>query len=692
MRKFVRFFAAFVLLIASIGYLHANDQINFPIKKLVQEPQHQVVTDRILTRMSQSHYVPFTLNQAESEQIFDNYVDSLDPKRVLFLSSDLNGFSQERMHLTDELKSGKLKTAYELHHLLQLRFQQQNRYFLDLLKSPLSLDGNDSIQINREKLPRPNNAYEQQILWYNLVKNDVINLMLSGKDWSQTQDILAKRYQRQFRQFARMSSEDVYNLFINAFMATLDPHTSYLSPKDTEDFVTQMNLSMEGIGATLTVDGDYVSIVSLVPNGPADKSKQLLVGDRIVAIAQEGKPLVDVVGWPLDEVVTLIKGPRGSKVRLEVISKKKGPNKIITLVRDKIELEDAKVKQEIKQVDGRKVAVLSVPSFYLGVTKDTKRHLRTLLSDREVEGVVVDLRMNGGGALIEAIGLSDLFLPSSAFPVVQVKSSDGKIRIYTKDNTQSEEVNLLDYLVGKKNSKFYFDKPMVILVDKLSVSASEIFAAVMQDSGRAVVVGETTFGKGTVQDSVSLERIYDEYLRPEWKKLGSLRYTTQKFYRISGGSTQLKGVVPDLIMTPIRPELSELGERLEKNALPWDKIPMANYKKVNHMERYLSRLEREHNRRLAKNSDYQFVLSYYEQYVENRDKQRTLSLNLTQREKEMKADEGLVLSYVNNKLAADGKAPVTSLNKLPKEYQLPDIYLDEATRVTLDLADLLTKK
>jgi len=655
---------------------------------LQQDVHHATAIKRIVDRLSQSHYVSFTLNDRFSKKIFDQYVEQLDPNKTLFLETDIAQFNDKKTKLDDELKSANLDTAYALFRLLQARHKEQSEYFILLLDEPMSLNGNDIIQLERKLLPRPKTETEQRILWYSLVKNDVINLTLAGKKWSEIQKILKNRYLVDQRQFALSNSEDVFNLFINSFMAVLDPHTNYLSPIDTANFASMMSLSLEGIGATLVSNDGYVEIVSLVANGPAEKSKQLSVGDRIVAVGEnDKKPMVDIIGWRLDDAIALIKGPKNSKVRLKVLPKNNESIKIITLTRERIKFEDSKAKTEIRTVNNQKVAILTIPSFYIGVSDDTETLLRKL-DKQEVSGLVVDLRMNPGGSLLEAVYLSDLFLSQIGSPVVQVKSSDGRVKAYNRNNIGDSEFDLGSLLFGQNRQKYFFNKPMVVLVNRLSVSASEIFAAAMQDYGRAMIVGETTFGKGTVQDSVSITRVYDDLLHPNWEPFGSIRYTTQKFYRVSGGGTQLEGVTPDLIMSSFNQGLSEVGEKFENNALIWDKIKSVKYEKFYDFKLILPQLTARHEQRLKDSADYQFIQKYIEHYQLTKMDRRTLSLNLAQRKKEAGSDEKMVLDYVNYQLTKSGKKTISSLHDLAKSYQLPDTYADEAILIVLDLVEL----
>lgn len=503
MNKFFRVSAIALALFAGASFAADNVAYNInQLPQLRQEPQHATVSERVTSRFTRSHYRQFDLNDDFSKKIFARYLNMLDYNHNVLLASDVAQFKDRETALDDELKSGQLDTAYALFNLAQKRRFERYEYALSLLKSPMTFDGNDTIDVDRSKSPWPTSTEELNKLWAAKVKYDELNLKLAGKDWPEIQKILTKRYQFAIKRLTQSKSEDVFQLFMNAFAHEIDPHTNYLSPRNTEQFNTEMSLSLEGIGAVLQqTEDDYTQINSMVAGGPAAKSKSLKVGDRIVGVGQPGKPMVDVIGWRLDDVVELIKGPKGSKVRLEILPAGKGTKtRTITLTRERIRLEDRAVKMSVKTVDGKKVGVLDIPGFYVGLTDDVKVQLQKL-EKQNVSSVIIDLRSNGGGALTEAVSLSGLFIPSG--PVVQVRDNNGKIR----EDADTDGV-------------VYYKGPLVVLVDRFSASASEIFAAAMQDYDRALIVGEPTFGKGTVQQYRSVNRIYDQMLRPEWPELG----------------------------------------------------------------------------------------------------------------------------------------------------------------------------
>ncbi|PZL97848.1 carboxy terminal-processing peptidase [Pantoea graminicola] len=638
------------------------------IPQLHEDPQDPTVSERVTSRFTRSHYRQFDLDQNFSAKIFDRYLNMLDYSHNVLLASDVAQFASKKGTVGDELRSGKLDLFYDLYNLAQKRRFERYQYALTVLARPMNFSGNDTIDIDRAKAPWPKDEAELNALWDAKVKYDQLSLKLAGKDDKEIRDVLTKRYNFAIRRLAQSNGEDVFQLVMNAFAREIDPHTSYLSPRNTEQFNTEMSLSLEGIGAVLQMDDDYTVINSMVAGGPAAKSKAITVGDRIVGVGQPGKPMEDVIGWRLDDVVAKIKGPKGSKVRLEILPAGKGTKtRTVTLTREKIRLEDRAVKMSVKNVGKQKVGVLDIPGFYVGLTDDVKVQLQKL-QKQNVDSVVIDLRTNGGGALTEAVSLSGLFIPSG--PVVQVRDNNGRVR----EDSDNDGV-------------VYYKGPLVVLVDRFSASASEIFAAAMQDYGRAVIVGEPTFGKGTVQQYRSLNRIYDQMLRPEWPALGSVSYTIQKFYRINGGSTQRKGVTPDLLM-PTGVEAAETGEKFEDNALPWDSIKAATYVKTGDIKPLVAQLTKQHAERIAQDREFQYIMKDIARFNAMKDKRNIVSLNLAQREKENREDDASRLERINARYQAEGKKPMKNLDELPKDYKEPDPYLDETVKIANDLAQL----
>ena len=638
------------------------------LPQLQQERQHAIISERVVSRFIRSHYRQFDLDENFSSKIFDRYLNLLDYSHNVFLQSDIDKFASEKSKVGQQLETGHLNELYAIFNLAQQRRYERFQYALSRLNMPLDFANNDVIEVDRSKAPWPKNVEELNKLWDAKVKFDWLNLKLSGKNDKEIKPILTKRYNFALKRLAQTQSEDVFQLIMNAFAREIDPHTNYLSPRNTEQFNSEMSLSLEGIGAVLRQDEDYIIINSMVAGGPAAKSKLLKVCDKIIGVGQVGKSMTDVVGWRLDDVVALIKGPKGSKVRLEVISDSKGAKPhTVTLIREHIRLEDRAVKLTIKNVGKQKVGVLDIPGFYVGLTNDVKTQLQKMAKSHVV-ALVIDLRGNGGGALTEAVSLSGLFIPSG--PIVQVRDNNGKIR----QDVDDDDV-------------VYYKGPLTVLIDRFSASASEIFAAAMQDYGRALIVGEPSFGKGTVQQYHPLSRVYDHMLRPDWPALGSVQYTIQKFYRINGGSTQRKGVTPDIIM-PTGIDPAETGESFEDNALPWDSIAPASYSVIGNISQYVANLIAHYKERIAKNPEFKYIEEDIARYRAMKANKNIISLNYVKREKENKEVDTIKLHRINERFARQGKAPLKTIDDLPKNYELPDPYLDETVRIAVDLADL----
>lgn len=634
---------------------------------LEQESQHAVAAKRISTLFTRAHYKPVVLDDSLSAMIFDRYLDALDPGRNLFLAADVAKLEGFRNGFDEALEKGDLSAAYDIYRLSLARRVERFHYALSLLETPFDFEQpGDVFYYDREDAPWPRDLDELNELWRQRVKYDALNLKLAGKDWQGIKDVLSKRYERAIKRLQQTQSEDVFQTVMNSFARSIEAHTSYLSPRNAERFQMEMNLSFEGIGAVLQIEDDYTVIRSIVPGGPADLSKQVKPEDKIVGVAQDGEEFVDVVGWRLDEVVELIKGPKGSTVHLQVLkgSAESAMPQVVSLVRDKIKLEDraAKSKVYVPQSGphkGEKLGVITIPSFYNNLHQDVKTELEKL-KEQKVQGIIIDLRGNGGGALTEATLLTGLFIDKG--PVVQIRDSAGRIR----------EEKDVDGLV-------FYEGPLTVMVDRYSASASEIFAAAMQDYGRALIVGEQTFGKGTVQQHRGLGRIYDLFDNP----LGSVQFTIAKFYRINGGSTQHKGVVPDILFpSPVDPQ--EWGESREDNALPWDSIARASYATFGDTSDVVQQVNRQHEARIASNPEFAYLQEDIQEYKARKD-EKTLSLVESERRKEKKEQEAKALARANERLARMGLETVSSLDDLPDVLDEIDPFLDEAAAITFDM-------
>ncbi|MDN3612813.1 carboxy terminal-processing peptidase [Vibrio gallaecicus] len=627
---------------------------------LAPEVQHETASKRVTSRFTRSHYKHFNLNDDFSKAIFNRYVEMLDYNRNIFTQADMDSLEPLSIQLDEQLKSGNNQVAFDVYNLsMQKRFERF-QFALSLLDTEIKFDVDESIELDRSEAAWPANTKEVNELWRKRVKYDALNLKLTGKEWPEIQEVLEKRYNNAMKRITQSRNEDAFQLYMNAFSREVDPHTSYLSPRNAEQFQSEMNLSLEGIGAVLQMTDDYTVIRSLVAGGPASSSKQLGEGDRIVGVGQDGEEVVDVIGWRLDDVVQLIKGPKGTKVKLQILPDgKDAKSHVVTIVRDKIRLEDRAVKSEVIEKDGRKIGVLEVPSFYVGLSKDTDK-LITELKKTGVDGIIVDLRNNGGGALTEATALSGLFIEEG--PVVQVRDSYGRVKV--NSDTDGE---------------ISYQGPLTVLVNRYSASASEIFAAALQDYGRAIILGENSFGKGTVQQHRSLNHIYDLFD----KELGYVQYTIQKFYRINGGSTQNKGVIPDIAYpTPVDP--AETGESVEDNALPWDSIDKAKYQVLQRNESEIAKLTKAHELRISGDMEFGFIEADIAKFKADKDDNQ-LSLNEKVRKQESDDAETLRLERINLRQKANKLDAFASLDDVPKDYEVPDAYLDESVSIMVDM-------
>ena len=627
--------------------------------------QHSISTKRVTARLTQSHYEKFKLDDEFASKIFNRYIDFLDPAHNTFLQSDVEEMrAKYGTKLDGQLYAGELGAAFDMYDLMTKRRYERYKYALSLLDKEPDLKANDQIEVERDKAPFPKTTAEADKLWEERVKNDIINLYLKEKKWPEIKKTLVKRYDLAIKRLTQIKADDILQTYLNAFAREIDPHTSYLSPRAAKAFQESMNLSLEGIGATLSMEDDITSIRSLVPGAPAARSKKISVGDKIVGVGQGEKgEIEDVIGWRLDDVVDKIKGKKGSIVRLEIEPEKGGKTKIISLTRDKVRIEDSAAKLSMDKVDGKNIAVIKIPSFYIGLTSDV-RTLLAQMKEKKADALIIDLRENGGGSLTEVIELSGLFIKEG--PVVQVRDAFNRIKVHEDPEAD----------------KSIYDGKLMVMVNRHSASASEIFAAAMQDYNRAIIVGQQTFGKGTVQQSRSLNFVYDLDKDP----LGYIQYTIQKFYRINGGSTQLKGVNADIKFPEII-NAAKTGESFEDNALPWDKIPAASYQEAGHARDAVETLTQKHEERVAKNPEF-IVVNEDIAIRKDRDERKFMSLNLAERKKENKTDEDRRLKNLNERFKREGKKPLKDIDALPKDYEAPDFYLKETEQMMVDWLEI----
>ncbi|PKH91339.1 MULTISPECIES: carboxy terminal-processing peptidase [unclassified Pseudoalteromonas] len=634
------------------------------LPQLKQESQHGTASKRVASLFARSHYTPVRFNDELSSKVYDRYIESLDFNKSVFLASDIASFEQYRDDFDNAITTGKLDFTFDIFNLSLKRRFERYEYSLTLLEKEMTFDKEDEYFFDREDSAWPVSQAELDEIWRERVKYDALRLKMTGKDWEGIKEVLTKRYKNAEKRLVQSNSEDAFQIVMNSLARSIEAHTSYLSPRRAEQFKMDMDLELEGIGAVLSPDEDYTVIRSLVPGGPADKTDQIKADDRIIGVAQDGEEFVDVIGWRLDDVVDLIKGPKGTKVRLQYLKgvDAHGAPKVVEITRDKIRLEDRAAKSEVFEAKysdlTSKVGVIEIPGFYNNLSKDVKAELAKL-KEEKVDGIIIDLRQNGGGSLYEATQLSGLFFDQG--PVVQ---------IHTLNNRIEEQKD--------RDGITYYDGPLTVLVDRYSASASEIFAAAMQDYGRAVIIGEQTFGKGTVQQHKGLGRAYDLYDNA----LGSVQYTIAKFYRINGGSTQHKGVIPD-ISFPSAIDPAEWGESKQDNALPWDSIVKAKYKKLGNLTPIITYLEKQHEVRIKSEPEFGYVFNDITLYNEEKDR-KTISLVEATRIKEKDEGEARALVRTNERLKRLGKDPVENLDDLPEVIEELDPFLEEAALITQD--------
>ncbi len=678
-----RWWFAWVLLAALA--LPANAANDAPVPGVLETtPRHRQVAQLTTNFAERAHYSKLAIDDRLSEQILKTYLDSLDANRQYFLEADVVYFSRYRHGLDDVLRTGSMEPIFDIFRLYRLRAQQNLTWALSLLQNEPDFTAKEDFVFDREKLPWIATPAEMQDYWRRRVKNDALSLLMANKTWPEAAEVLRKRYERVLKRINELDSDDVVETFLNSFARTLDPHSSYLSPRQSEEYRIQMSLSYQGIGASLQLNDDLVTVLNIIPGGPAAIDGRLKANDRITAVGQGGSgEMVDVVGWQLDDVVQLIRGPQGTEVRLQVLPADAlpgGTEQVIKLARDKIKLEEQAAKGEVLDIKrgdrSAKIGVVSVPSFYqdydarsrgdedyVSTTRDVRRILGELQS-QNVQGIIIDLRGNGGGHLSEATALTGLFIDTG--PVVQLKDTNGRVEI-----------------LDDPEPAVAYGGPLVVLVDRFSASASEIFTAAIQDYRRGIVIGQQTFGKGTVQNLYPL----DQYSRkPVEPGLGQLTLTIGKYYRVTGGSTQNKGVLPDIAL-PSALDPQRIGESSRAGALPWDRIEATRYKASNPLDSAIAYLTQNETQRMQADPDVKYLMSDIEAIAAIRS-QTTVSLNLKDRIAERERQKAEQLQRENARRAAAGLAPVESLEKLKPEDQ-PDVLLNQAAQVLTDFIGLI---
>ncbi|BES71919.1 carboxy terminal-processing peptidase [Marinobacter nanhaiticus D15-8W] len=614
-----------------------------PVSPTIDQARANILISR---QLQFTHFMDQRIDSELSKRVFDAYLDQLDSQRMYFLQSDIDRFSPWRTKLDSALKTGQLDPAFQIYNLYQKRVIERLDHALELVNDGIDefeFDSEDRLQLDRAEEPWASDKEALDAIWRRRIKNAILAQRLNGKDDEEIVTSLTRRYESQRTRALQARSEDAFQSYMNAFAGLWDPHTSYFSPRTSENFNINMSLSLEGIGAVLQSDNEYTKVVRLVPGGPASKQGQLKPADRIVGVAQgKDEEFTNVVGWRLDEVVDLIRGPRESVVRLEVIPASASDETVtrtIAITRDEVKLEEQSAQSDMIELERNgkpyKVGVIDIPTFYADFQamqagdpnyKSTTRDVRKLIDNLKgngMEGLVIDLRNNGGGALQEASDLVGLFIDEG--PTVQIRNADNDVSVLTDEDPSVA-----------------YSGPLVVLVNRMSASASEIFAGAIQDYGRGLVVGSQTFGKGTVQAVRPLNH-------------GQLKITQSKFYRVSGGSTQHKGVIPDITI-PTRINKEEIGEDALDGALPWDQIEAVPHARYFDFSGVIDELRRRHEDRFAESPEFQLLEEEIELLNTQRDRE-WVSLNYGERETYQEQLESRQLHIANARRQLEGKEP-----------------------------------
>jgi carboxyl-terminal processing protease len=668
---------ALLLVIAGSEQAPASTSL-LPPGSIAPTSRQRDVARRVGQMLEQMHFSGARLDDKLSAVAFERYLDTLDGQRSSLLAADVADFAPYQLRFDDMARTGDVDPAFAIFARFQQRNRERWKHAITLLEQEPDWSQNEYFEFDREKAPWPKSVEELNELWRKRVKNDALSLMLAGKNWQETSDILRKRYERTLKRVDQVSADDVFESIMNAFARSYDPHSSYFSPRNSEEYRIQMSLNYDGIGASLQLIDDYVTVMNVLEGGPAAISGSLQANDRITGVGQGGEgPITDVIGWRLDDVVQLIRGKAGTQVRLQVLPAGAAPGtpeKQLAFTRNKVSLEGQAAKKEVRTItrDNRtiKVGVINVPGFYRDVDaqnrgerefRSTTRDVRRLLDElkaEKVDGVVVDLRGNGGGYLPEATALTGLFVDKG--PVVQLKITTGELEV--QDDPEPGVA---------------YAGPLAVLVDRFSASASEIFAGAIQDYRRGVVLGQRTFGKGTVQNLMSIER---------WSQRptsGQITVTIGKFYRVTGESTQHRGVEPDVpLPSPIDAE--EIGESALDNALPWDRIAGVPFRADAGLQRTsIAGLALEERTRADRDPNYKWLVSDLAAIDVIR-KQRTVSLNLEQRRAERDRLDRERLARENTRRAAKQLPALKTVEEL-ENSDPPDSVLEQSAEIMSDM-------
>ena len=674
------------LFFASTAIFSVNaDVINIEESELTMNAELKKDIQQTLGYLRYQHYLPAEINDDYSSRMLDGYLKILDPNKIYFTKADIDKFDVYRFKLDDLLKKRDAEVAFDIFKVFRHRIEERTKTIMTLIESDFDFEVDESINIDRDTYTWAKSDAEVNDTLRKRIKNDTLLQLMADTPIEEIRENLTRRYQRQKDTIFQLKTDEVFEWFMNSFARELGPHTQYMSHATTENFNISMSLSLEGIGAALQTEEDHTVINRIIKGGPAEKSGAIKPEDKIVGVSQDGEKMINVIGWRLMDVVRMIRGKKGTKVNLQVIPADSAPGsapEIITLTRDVIELEDQAAKMTSIDVphgkDNKTFSVISIPSFYsnqgrateeakyTATTHDVRLLIEQMQKEGKSDGLVIDLRGNGGGFLNEAIGLTGLFIEKG--PVVQVIPSNRKTEVL-KD----------------RDSSVAYDGPLVVLIDRYSASASEIFAAAMQDYGRATIIGERSFGKGTVQRVVPLR---GHFQRDSSSHNSQVKFTNAQFFRVNGGSTQHKGVTPDIVLNS-GAEDTEFGERAYDNALPWSETKSAKYASKSISSSMVKSLTKDHVERSNQSPAFTFLRQNSERVAKNKDI-KTLSLNLKDRQAERDRLEDESLSQLNAYRKALGLEAVTSETR--KDNPLPDedehwnkVYQEEAANILHDL-------
>lgn len=646
---------------------------------LKPDAQQSLIAKEVSTLISNYNYKKVPLDDSLSGVIFDNYIKSLDPNRIYFVEEDIKSFEKFRNQLDDDLKVGELATPFFIFNTYQKRYNERINFSSSLLKNPFNFTKNEVYVFDREKMPWYKNMDESNESWSKKIKYDYLNLKIAGKADTAIINSLKKRYESLLSQSNKINSQDAFQVFMSSYTESVDPHTNYFNMANAANFNIDMARSLEGIGATLSSENEFVTIKSIVTGGPADKSKQLTIDDKIIAVGQGANgDFTDVVGWRLDNAISLIRGKKGTVVRLKILSKNQDVSatpKIVSIVREKIILQDQSAKKEIKKVveNGKTYTygIIEIPAFYAdfkamqagdanykSTTRDVKLIIDTLKS-KKVDAIVIDLRGNGGGSLLEAIELTGLFIKTG--PVVQVRDARNKVEVDEDENPD-----------------IAWTGSLAVLTDRFSASASEIFAGAIQDYNRGLIIGNSTYGKGSVQSAIDMSRVNADL----GNKGGQINLTTGKFYRISGSSTQHKGVVPDVEFPTVFPA-DKYGESAEPSAMPWDEIKSSNYKVLGNIKQNIPTLKLAHDERMKNSREYHYLLEDISEF-KNKEKEKSLPLNELELKKQRDVEEAKNFIRENERRASRGLPLLKKGESKPKGEKVYDFIKEESLLILTD--------